>query len=59
MLLLSITKNELTNKYISTGSDTDRRNLSSLFYSLTYSNKDLMQLRFIDHNGMEKNQDRP
>ncbi|PLX68804.1 MAG: hypothetical protein C0603_06545 [Denitrovibrio sp.] len=54
MLLLSIANNDLSKKYIETGNEDDRENLNSLFYSLTYSNKDLMQLRFIDTQGFEK-----
>lgn len=54
MTLLSITKNDLTKKYVTTKSNIDKKNLSNLFYSLAYSNKDLMQLRFIASDGMEE-----
>lgn len=54
LVISSIASNPLMEKYISTEDETDRENLSNLFYSLTYSNKDLMQLRFLDASGMEK-----
>jgi len=54
MILKSITTNELTTKYIDDSSEINRKNLNNLFYSLSFSNKNIMQLRFLDANGYEK-----
>ncbi len=52
-LLASITKNDLTLKYIQSESRSDKNNLIDLFYALSYSNRNIMQLRYIDASGKE------
>lgn len=53
LMLSSIVRNEITKEYIDSKSDSDLENLYNLFYSLIYSNSDLMQLRLIDQDGIE------
>ena len=53
MLLASITRNELTLKYIKTDKLDDKNNLNHLFYALSYANRDIMQLRYLDTSGKE------
>ena len=53
MLLSSVTRNELTLKYINSREPDDKKNLTSLFYALSYANSDIMQLRYIDASGKE------
>ena len=53
MLLSSITRNELTLKYLKTLESDDKNNLTNLFYALSYANSDIMQLRYIDSSGKE------
>jgi diguanylate cyclase (GGDEF)-like protein/PAS domain S-box-containing protein len=54
MLLNSIKKSDLTLNYIKSKSEQNRKNLNDLFYALTKSNKDIMQLRYIDATGKEQ-----
>lgn len=54
MLVSSITKNELTLKYITSKDSGDKNNLSKLLFALSHSNKDIMQLRYIDASGNEQ-----
>jgi diguanylate cyclase (GGDEF)-like protein/PAS domain S-box-containing protein len=51
--LFSITQSNLTKQFIKTQNEEDKEKLSDLFYSLTYSNKDIMQLRYINEVGKE------
>jgi len=53
MMLAAITENDLTHKYIKSGTSADKQNLKNLFYALAYANKDIMQLRYIDASGQE------
>jgi len=53
MLLGSITRNPLTLNYLKSGGATDKQNLQNLFYAMSYANKDIMQLRYIDASGQE------
>jgi len=53
LLLTSITRNELTLKYIKSDDMEDKNNLTDLFYAMSYANRDIMQLRYIDASGTE------
>lgn len=52
-LLYSIARNELTTRYLKYGRDDDKKNLNNLFYALSYANKEIMQLRYLDITGKE------
>jgi len=54
MLLDSIKNSDLTHSYLQSNKEQNRKNLNDLFYALTKSNKDIMQLRYIDATGKEK-----
>ncbi|ADD67531.1 diguanylate cyclase with PAS/PAC sensor [Denitrovibrio acetiphilus DSM 12809] len=51
--LESLLNNQITLNFIHQETADRRNQLQSLFYSVMFSNKDLMQLRFIDAAGME------
>jgi diguanylate cyclase (GGDEF)-like protein len=53
MLLSSILNNDLTFKYMQSGSPDHKWALQNLFYALTFANKEVMQLRYIDAEGKE------
>ncbi len=53
MLLDSIVKSDFTIKYIQSKSKINQKNLNNLFYALAKSNKDIMQLRYINSSGKE------
>lgn len=53
MLLDSIVDNELTTKYIQSQTNENKRNINNLFSALAQSNKDIMQLRYINEDGKE------
>ncbi|MCU7940186.1 MAG: diguanylate cyclase [gamma proteobacterium symbiont of Bathyaustriella thionipta] len=53
-LLSSVSINELTREYIKSDDIDNEQNLINLFYALTYANKNIMQLRYIDISGNEK-----
>jgi diguanylate cyclase (GGDEF)-like protein/PAS domain S-box-containing protein len=52
-LLSSIARNDLTTRYLKSGDVNDKKNLNSLFYALSYANKAIMQLRYLDADGKE------
>ena len=52
-MLASIVRSELTSAYLKSGNQEDKNNIQKLFYTLAYSNKDVMQLRYLDTNGNE------
>lgn len=52
-LLQAISTNKLTKDVIKFNDVGKKEDLKQLFYALTVSNKDLMQLRYIDSTGME------
>ena len=54
MLLDSIKNSDLTIKYLKFPNKENSKNLNDLFYALAKSNKDIMQLRYIDTLGEEK-----
>lgn len=53
MLLTSIKKSNLTSQYLKSKNQQDKKNLKDLFYALTNSNRDIMQLRYLDALGNE------
>lgn len=53
MLISSITSNDLTTTYIKSKDVNNKKNLNDLFFALSYANKDIMQLRYIDEFGQE------
>lgn len=53
MLLGAIAKNDLTVNFLKSGTTSDKQNLTTLFYAMSYANKDIMQLRYIDASGQE------
>ena len=52
-MLASIVRSDLTSAYLKSGSEDDKKNIQRLFYTLAYSNKDIMQLRYLDTLGNE------
>lgn len=54
LMLKSFSTNDLLIKFIQSQSETDRKNLESLFYSAAQSNTAFMQVRYLDENGMER-----
>lgn len=52
-MLASIVRSELTSDFLKSGNSDDKKNLQRLFYTLAFSNKDIMQLRYIDTFGKE------
>jgi len=53
-ILASIARNEYMADFVKTGSEKDREILNQLFYSLSFANENIMQLRYIDKNGLER-----
>jgi len=52
-IVLSVLRNEITKSFIKEPTEAHRSDMNSLFYSLVFSNQDLMQLRYIDADGLE------
>lgn len=52
-ILTSVIQSNLTKQFIKTQDKEDKERLNDLFYSLTFSNKDIMQLRYINELGQE------
>ena len=52
--LFSLRKNELLLEYLSNQDEKSKTTLSKLFSQIIASDKDIMQLRFLDKNGLEK-----
>ncbi|PSU45344.1 sensor domain-containing diguanylate cyclase [Photobacterium frigidiphilum] len=53
ILLSSIVKSDLTKEFVLSNDVNDKINATNLFYALALSDKDVMQLRYIDRTGKE------
>ncbi|WP_049788992.1 GGDEF domain-containing protein [Photobacterium profundum] len=53
ILLSSIVKSDLTKEFVLSNEINDKINATNLFYALAFSDKDVMQLRYIDRTGKE------
>lgn len=53
ILLSSIVKSDLTKEFVLSNEVNDKINATQLFYALALSDKDVMQLRYIDRTGKE------